>query len=80
MFGRLELLILAYYVPPPFHFAVIQDGLTFMAQYLTIPAIWLGDFNMVTDPLIDRMDLGAPESRSPWYDEVWPVDGRICSG
>lgn len=64
MFGRFEVLILAYYVPSPFQSAVIQDGLTFMAQYPTVPAIWLGDFNMFIDPLIDRLESGAPESRS----------------
>lgn len=41
------MLILAFYIPPPFQFAVLKEDLAFMAQHPTVPAAWIGDFNMV---------------------------------
>lgn len=44
--GDLKVLLLAFYIPPPFNFAVLQMGIAFMAQHPTVPAIWAGNFNM----------------------------------
>lgn len=53
--GGLEVLLLAFYIPTPFQFAVLKEGVTFMTQHPTVPAILLGDFNMVIDPYLDRL-------------------------
>lgn len=58
--GGLEFLLLAFYIPPPFQFAVVQTGLDFMAQYPSVPAIWTGDFNAVIAPHLDRISLANP--------------------
>lgn len=29
-------------------------GLSFMAQHPTVPAVWIGDFNMTMNPFLDR--------------------------
>lgn len=54
-FGGVEILLLAIYIPPPFQFTVLREGVTFMTQHPTVPAIWLGDFNMVINLLLDRL-------------------------
>lgn len=53
----LELLILAIYIPPPFQFNVPTEGLTFMSQFPTVPAVWMGDFNNVIDTGLERLAL-----------------------
>lgn len=53
--GGLEVLLLAFYVPPPFQFAILKEGVAFMSKHPTVLAIWMGDFNMVIDPLLDRL-------------------------
>lgn len=53
----LEILILAIYIPPPFQFNVLNEGLEFMSQFPTVPAIWLGDFNNVVNRNLDRLSL-----------------------
>lgn len=55
--GGLEVFLMAFYIPPPFQFAVLQEGGAFMAKHPTVPAIWLGDFNMTIDPTFDRLSL-----------------------
>lgn len=59
------ILILAFYVRPPFNSTVLVAGFDFMALYPNIPAIWLGDFNNVLDPALDRMSRSAPLPVSP---------------
>lgn len=61
----LEVLILAIYIPPPFQFHVINEGLDFMAQFPTIPALWMGDFNAVLDNHLDRTSLTSPIDNTP---------------
>lgn len=49
--GGLEVLLLAFYIPPPFQFTALKDGLAFMAQYPAyglVTLIW-----SLTPPLID---------------------------
>lgn len=53
----LELLILAIYVPPPFQFNVLTESLTFMSQFPTVPAIWMGNFNNVVGRELDRLTV-----------------------
>lgn len=36
--GGLEVLLLAFYIPPPFQFAALREGVTFMTQH--IPQCW----------------------------------------
>lgn len=64
-FGGLEVLILAFYIPPPFQFAALKEGLAFMTQHPAVPAIWIGDFNMVIDPLLDRLRPPNTTSTQP---------------
>lgn len=60
----LETLLLAFYVPPPFQFTVLREGLAFMSEHPTLPAVWMGDFNMVIDPLLDRLPPpNTPQNR-----------------
>lgn len=40
----LELLIMAIYIPPPFQFEVLTEGLAFMSQFPTVSSICLGEF------------------------------------
>ena len=61
----LELLILAIYIPPPFQFSVLTEGLGFMSPYPTVPAIWLGDFNNVPNNDLDRMSPTPPDCPPP---------------
>lgn len=63
--GSLEMLLLPFYVPPPFTFDMLQTGVTFMAQHPSVPAIWAGDFNMVIAPSLDRMSLVTPSAPAP---------------
>lgn len=58
------MLLLAYYVPPPFQFNILTEGLAFMSQFPTVPAIWLGDFNTVVDPSLDRL-ASVPTTPTP---------------
>lgn len=41
--GGSEVLLLAFYVPPPFAFTVLQAGVAFMAKHPSVPTIWAGD-------------------------------------
>lgn len=47
-------------VPPPFQFAVLQEVVTFKAKHPSVPAIWLGDFNITIKPNHDRISSTAP--------------------
>lgn len=38
---------------------ILMEGLDFMAQHQTIPAIWLSDFNTILDPSLDRAQQPA---------------------
>lgn len=58
------ILLLAYYVPPPFQFSTLTKGFDFMAMYPNTPAIWLGDFNTVLDPTLDRL-AGSLSTTAP---------------
>lgn len=60
----LELLLLAVYIPPPFQFTVLTEGLSFMSQVPTVPALWLVDFNNVVDGDLDRLTLTSPDNPS----------------
>lgn len=53
----LEMLILAFYVPPPFQFSVINEGIAYVSQFPTIPAMWLGDFNNIMNKDLDRISV-----------------------
>lgn len=52
--GEMPVLLLACYVPPPYSSEVVKEGLSFMAQYPTVPAVWMGDFNMTMNPYLVR--------------------------
>lgn len=60
------ILLLAFYVPPPFQFTVLTEGFNFMAMHPAVPAIWLGDFNNILDTTLDRM-VGSPPSQVPTH-------------
>lgn len=55
-------LLLACYIPPPFCTEVITEGFAFMSHFPSIPAVWLGDFNNVLDPSLDRTRVGTSPS------------------
>lgn len=59
------LLLLAYYVPPPFDITIIKEGLSFMAHHPTISAVWLGDFNTTLKPTLDRLQPSSPTPNIP---------------
>lgn len=48
-------LILAFYVPPPFSITIILEGVSFMARYPTVQAVWMGDFNSTMNDALDRL-------------------------
>lgn len=48
-----SILILAWYIPPPFNATILSEGFSFMAKYQGVLAIWVGDFNIVTNPSLD---------------------------
>lgn len=52
--GGTPLLIIASYIPPPYKSYVVAEGLAFIAQHPTIPAVWMGDFNRTMSPYLDR--------------------------
>lgn len=54
LFGE-SFLLMAFYIPPPFSITILLEGLTFMARYPTVPAIWMGDFNTTMNESIDRL-------------------------
>lgn len=56
------ILILAYCIPP-FNSTIFSEVFSFMAKYPATSAIWLGDFNMVTNA----------RSRH----QVWPPNGEL---
>lgn len=58
----LELPIMAIYIPPPFQFNVLMEGVSFMPQPTTVPAIWLGDFKNVINREMDRLSLTPPDN------------------
>lgn len=47
--GRMPILFVTS-PPPPYCSEVVTTGLAFMARHLTVPAVWMGDFNMTMDP------------------------------
>lgn len=49
------ILLLAFYVPPQFQSSILSEGFNFMALHPNVPAMWLGDFNNVLDPTLDRL-------------------------
>lgn len=53
----IQYLIMAFYIPPPYTSTLINEGLLFMAKHPLVPSIWLGDFNMVLDPSMERLQL-----------------------
>lgn len=55
LFGQL-LLIIAYYVSPPYNSVVLSDGFSYMTHHPIISAIWLGNFNTTLNPSLDRLD------------------------
>lgn len=59
------LLIMAFYIPPPFNISIIKEGLSFMARHSTISAVWLGDFNTTLNPTLDRLQLTSPTRNTP---------------
>lgn len=61
----LEVLLIAFHIPPPFQFPILQDRVAFMAKHPTVPAVWLGDFNMTINPSTDRLRSTAPVSPQP---------------
>lgn len=63
--GGLEVLLLTFYIPPPFTFAMLQLGVAFMAQHPSVPAIWARDFNMVITPSLDRLSPAVPRPLHP---------------
>lgn len=63
LFGT-QYLIMAFYIPPPYTSNLAVEGFLYMAQQPTIPAIWLGDFNMVFNPAADRLQLN-PSAQLP---------------
>lgn len=58
--GGLEFLLLTFYIPPPFQFNILQQGIDFMSQYPSVPAVWAGDFNAVIAPHHDRISPANP--------------------
>lgn len=54
LYGEM-ILLMAFYVPPPFQTSSLVEGFNFMALHPNVPAMWLGDFNNVLDPTLDRM-------------------------
>lgn len=64
------LLLLAFYVPPPFSSAILTAGFGFMALQPSIPVVWLGDFNNVHDPNMDRLcrsTTAPPPAHPTWF-------------
>lgn len=63
LIGGNPLLVLASYIPPPFALEVERKGLAFLARNPSTPAVWMGDFNMVMNPALDRpLQEGSPRS------------------
>lgn len=52
--------LLALYVPSPFNSIILTNGFSFMALYPSVPAAWLGDFNMTLDPSLDKLHPTPP--------------------
>ena len=52
--GGINMLLIVCYIPPPYSSEVITMGFAFMAKHPTVPAVWMGDFNMTMDPFMDR--------------------------
>lgn len=61
------ILILACYVPPPYNSNVVKEGLAFMLQYPAVPAVWMGDFNMILTPALDRLSTLDPTLDPPTH-------------
>lgn len=67
------ILILSCYVPPPYNSLVIKEGLAFMTQYPSIPAVWMGDFNMTLTPALDRMGTLDPPLDPPTHTRLYRI-------
>lgn len=65
MLNGLELLLLAFYIPPPFQFNILTEGLAFMAQFPSVPALWMGDFNAILDTNLDRIASPPSTNHTP---------------
>lgn len=65
LIGGNPVLVLACYVPPPFSLEVITGGLAYMAQNPTVPAVWMGDFNMTMNPALDRPMQDGSHTNTP---------------
>lgn len=69
--GGLEFLLLTFYIPPPFQFTMLQQGIDFMSQYPSVPAIWAGDFNAVIAPHYDRISPANPTPPTSHTTRFW---------
>lgn len=65
------MLILASYIPPPYRSDVVTEGLAFIAQYPSIPAVWLGDFNHTMTPSLDRPVQDEPSRGEPLHTRLY---------
>lgn len=54
------ILILAFYIPPPFCSTILTERFYFMAHHPTAPAVWMGDFNTTLIPNLDELQLTPP--------------------
>lgn len=66
----LGVLLMTFYIPPPFQFPVLQEGVAFMAKHPTVSAIWLGDFNMTINPSLDRLSSSVASTHNH---QVWEI-------
>lgn len=63
--GAPLLLIASYTPPPPYRAEVVTEGLAFIAQHPTVPAIWMGDFNNTMSPTIDHPTQPVAQMAEP---------------
>lgn len=48
-----------------------MEGLAYIAQYPTVPAVWMGDFNMTMNPMLDH-------PVQPGVQATLPQQTRMC--
>lgn len=51
--------------PPPYSSEVVTAGLLFITQHPTIPAIWMGDFDMTMNLFLDHPVQAGIQSNEP---------------
>lgn len=57
-----KMLIVNIYLPPPIQMQVLYDLMVTLAPFISLPTLFMGDFNATLDPKLDSSNTNRPAS------------------